>query len=91
MLVLLGHLLKLVQPRNGVLKAGAGGLEELSEKVKIAVSGGRELQGGWVERAAAYEGWIDAEWRALLIWAAPASHSRALAMQVEQEVLSTCC
>lgn len=37
MLALLGHLLKLAQPRWGVLKAGPGGLQELAEKVKAAV------------------------------------------------------
>ncbi|KAI7844622.1 hypothetical protein COHA_001712 [Chlorella ohadii] len=38
MLALLGHLLKLQAPRWGVLKSGAGGLEELAEKVKVAPS-----------------------------------------------------
>ncbi|PRW60044.1 DNA-directed RNA polymerase I subunit RPA49 [Chlorella sorokiniana] len=38
MLALLGHLLKLQTPRWGVLKSGAGGLEELAEKTKVAPS-----------------------------------------------------
>ena len=39
MLALLGHLLKL-QARFGLLKAGPGGLEELADKAKMAVSWG---------------------------------------------------
>lgn len=56
MLTLLGHLLKLQQARWGHLKEGPGGLEELAQKVKAAVSGGRRRR----ERSLVLPRWLRA-------------------------------